>query len=346
MVSVLRTSIFSLIFSTSFLCGMQNWTWLYKKIFSSEEITNNASKKRLFFAKENVPLFTQLIFSWNAIRPTIGSFIFFIQVQDQNGSWLPWFKMFEWGANIQKSYMEESADASYLYVRLEMQRGHKARGFRIKIQATQGADLSLLKFLAVSISNMPAFEEETVTNTQLSLPSVLIKNVPRISQKIVAHPKTDVICSPTSMTMLTSFLMHKPIDPVHFADSVLDTGLSIYGSWPFNVAHAFEVCDGTFFFATQRLNSFFELYRRLTLGIPVVVSIRGYLPGAAKVMPHGHLLVVVGWDQASGTVICNDPAFESNEATRKKYALESFLRAWERSKRLAYIAEPASPMEK
>jgi hypothetical protein len=246
--------------------------------------------------------------------------------------------MFEWGHNVQKSFLEEGSQASYLHVRLEMRNNTKADAFRIKIISTEGADFSLIKALAVNTADLTLFEEEPTTTYQ-TLPSCVIKNVPRISQKILNHEKADVICSPTSTTMLTSFLMRTSIDPVTFADNVLDSGLNIYGSWPFNIAHAFEVCQGKFFFSTRRLHSFLNLYEHLGKGIPVVVSVRGYLPGAAKVMPHGHLLVVVGWDQATKSVICNDPAFESHKNTRKKYRLEDFLRAWERSKRLAYIAD-------
>ena len=148
------------------------------------------------------------------------------------------------------------------------------------------------------------------------------------------------MCSTTSCSMLVSFLMNTMVDPLDFAQHSLDSGLNAYGSWPFNVAHAFELCGGKYFFSVARLPSFRELHHHIYRGIPVVVSVRGYLQGAPKVYSNGHLLLVVGWDAKRKQVICHDPAFKKSRKTLKRYDIASFLSAWERSHRLAYIAEP------
>ena len=87
------------------------------------------------------------------------------------------------------------------------------------------------------------------------------------------------------------------------------------------------------------MNGFDQLHKKLMVGVPVVVSVRGKLEGGQKDYNSGHLLVVVGWDAKRKSVICHDPAFYSNKKTLVRYKLKSFLRAWERSHRLAYIAE-------
>jgi len=139
-----------------------------------------------------------------------------------------------------------------------------------------------------------------------------------------------------------SYLTKQPIDPISFAEGAFDHGLDTYGSWPFNMAHAFERTNGTVSFATARLNSFKDIHRLLSNGLPVMVSVRGDLSGAPKAYENGHLMVVVGWDAQNKSVICHDPAFEKNEQTVTKYPIDSFLTAWERSRRLSYIAKPHS----
>jgi hypothetical protein len=106
------------------------------------------------------------------------------------------------------------------------------------------------------------------------------------------------------------------------------------------MAHAFERCQGTIHSATARAPSFKQLYAKLLEGIPVIVSVRGPLEGAASAYAHGHLLVVVGWDRARQSVICHDPAFAHTDLVEKRYPLHHFLPAWERSHRLIYLAEP------
>jgi hypothetical protein len=50
-------------------------------------------------------------------------------------------------------------------------------------------------------------------------------------------------------------------------------------------------------------------------------------------------MVIVGWDNDTREVLCHDPAAGNIEGVFKRYPLEHFLRAWERSHRLAYVAE-------
>jgi hypothetical protein len=142
--------------------------------------------------------------------------------------------------------------------------------------------------------------------------------------------------------MLISYLLKKQIDAVSFANNVYDSGLCAYGSWPYNIAHAYECCQGNYLFSVTRLHSFKQLHDYLKKNIPVVVSVRGNIRGAPQEYVHGHLLVVVGWDQKNRKVICHDPAFATNEQTRVAYDAASFLAAWERSRRLSYITHVIS----
>lgn len=316
------------------------WTWLHRRQLSECEQQRNKHEKEISFSKKDIPAFTQLVFSWNAFRPTKGHFVFYGQVRNASTKkWSKWHRMMMWGVHVQKSFITESDKVShYLHVRLELNAGHYADGFTIKIEALDGADLSLLKSFSVNVANLNDFnpEDETIMDIKRS---VYIKKVPCFSQFELNHPRNDGLCSPTSCAMLTGFLLSRSIDPVDFAEKSFDSGLDKYGSWPFNMAHAFEKSEGKVSFAVARLNSVTNLHDHLCKGIPVVVSVRGYLPGAPRVYQNGHLLIVVGYDSKTKEVICHDPAVADAQLCKKRYPLKSFMNAWERSHRLAYLAD-------
>lgn len=317
------------------------WTWLYYKMFSESDFSQQKNLQDIFFAKEDIPYFTQLIFSWNAHRPSKGYYSFWVQARDTaTKKWGQWHKMMEWGAQVQRSFKSKSDGFSrYEHVRLEIENETGADAFRVRIAAQDGAHLKNMKAFAVSIANFSNFKTEVDMAHAFRLPSVHIKNVPMISQFALEHPRSDAICSPTSCTMLASYLLDKHVDPYDFAAKAFDKGLGVYGSWPFNMAHAFEVSKGESYFFTARLNSFARLHQRLQEGIPVAVSVRGPLKGAASAYRNGHLLLVVGWDEKNKEVICHDPAFKTHKQTVHRYHVRDFVEAWERSRRLAYIAE-------
>jgi len=315
------------------------WTWVYTKEFSREQMAANESKASLLFSKLNTPSFTQLIFSWNAFRPKRGYYTFRAQVRDaQTKRWYDWHKMIEWGAHVQRSFRHETLGTTYQHVRLELPRNRLADAVRIKIEAHDGASLSKLKALSVSISNLNNFSSEIKDQALLQLPSVKLTGMPAQSQMVLHHTKKEALCSPTSLTMVMGYLTQKPIDAIGFARKAHDDGLDAYGSWPFNTAAAFEQVNGACLFRVQRLSSFADLHKLVLRRIPVVVSVRGMIEGAAKEYDKGHLLVVMGWDKERKKVLCHDPAFKLNSQVPVAYDLPSFLAAWERSRRLAYCA--------
>jgi len=317
------------------------WSGLYYKTFAQDESETHKDKLQIFFAKDDLPLFNQLIFSWNAERPDKGYFSFWVQVHDaKNNQWSTWHRMSDWGAGVQRSYLSKSDGIAYNnFVSLTMSSNLLGDAFRVKAVVHDGASLALLKACAVSLSHESNFKSEVFDAQLASLPSIYIRNVPTISQFALVHPRNNAICSPTSCTMLTSFLSGKTVNPIHFAQNSFDAGLGVHGSWPFNMAHAYEICDGLYWFFTTRLNSFVGLHQRLKQGFPVVVSVRGPLEGAAAPYQSGHLLTVVGWDAKKQEVIVHDPAFKTDRETVHRYPLNSFLQAWEKSRRLTYLVE-------
>jgi len=325
--------------STVAVSTKDQWSWTYKKCFKPSEV--GLDKKDCMFAQINVPHFNQLIFSWNSLRPIKGYFTFSGQTRDaKTKKWGPWYKMSEWGADVARSFIQKGTNGSgFFHVRLETGTA-LADAFRIKVETKDGALSSSLKSINVCTANFEKFKSEPVTQELFQLPSIKVAGVPRISQYELAHPHSDRICSPTSCAMLTSYLLGTLIDAHTFAQGAFDHGLGKYGSWPFNIAHAFDVCQGNILFAVTRLDSFKNLHQLLAKKLPVVVSVRGPLEGAPGAYAQGHLLLVIGWDAQTQRVICHDPAHALHEQTESYYKIESFLTAWERSRRLAYIAQP------
>ena len=316
-----------------------DWTSVHHMRCNEMVRVINSRKKILFFERDKTDHFTQLVFSWNALRPQEGYFSFYVQVRDaQNRRWGAWHHMADWGADVQKTYLSKSDGVScFVHVRLEMDNKRCADGFRIKIVPHKNASLSLVHSCAAALSDFNMFKPESVMAGDLH--SVHIEGIPLIAQFALEHEDNGRICSPVSCTMLTHYVTGNYKDPLDFALKSFDAGLEAYGSWPCNTAHAFEECNGTMHFFVRRMNSFVELHEQLYKGMPVVVSVRGSLPGALKSFPHGHLVVVVGWDNEKREVLCHDPAAESDERVFKRYPLADFLRAWECSHRLCYVAE-------
>ncbi|MFC1841931.1 C39 family peptidase [Candidatus Dependentiae bacterium] len=318
----------------------KRWTWVYKKKFTQDEMIENSTKKTIGFSQYAIPNFSQLIFSWNAARPAGGHFSFYVKTRNAStGRWSKWHKMVDWGVDIQQSYFSRDLDTKYVYVRLETGLHHLANAFKIKVEPYGNGDLGLVHGLAVSASDFTKFYAHPVSKHVLSLKSVHIKKVPKISQRLLNHPETHRICSPTSCSILAGYFNGYAIDAAQFADHVFDYGLGVYGSWPFNIAALHNACDNNLFFYTARCNSFLDLYEHLKRKIPVVVSVRGQIEGAPKAYKSGHLMVVVGWDAKRKMVICHDPAFYADKDTFVKYNIGSFLKAWDNSNRLAYVTE-------
>jgi peptidase C39-like protein len=319
-----------------------DWTWLYRKSFSENVRSLNTYKKALFFSQKNVSPFTQLIFSWNALRPEHGYFAFYAQVRDaETKRWGEWHHMVDWGKAVQRSYVSKSDGfSSYVHVRLEIDTKKSADGFRIKVEPCDNAPLSLVHSFFVALSNFNLFKaESSVTIDQQCAKTVSLVEIPSIAQFALDHEDKHRICSPVSWSMVVQYLTGRNIDPCHFAAGVFDSGLSIYGSWACNSAHAFEWCSGLVHCFVRRCNSFMDVYKQLEQGLPVVVSVRGVLPGALKPFPHGHLMVIIGWDSITRQVLCHDPASENHDTVFKRYPIDDFLRAWEASHRLSYIVE-------
>ena len=297
------------------------------------------SARSLVVSKSDLQPFTQLIFSWNAVRPSNGHFSFYVSVHGTSGEgWSGWHLMSSWGKTAQRSYFNKSSSGTcYSYAKLDGDKpSKKFDAFRVRVESRDEAPLRFLRVMAVCTCDMTSFSKELVGLTD-GLPGVVVSGVPKLSQKVIKHEQVGDMCSSASCAMFAGYLLGKHVDPLDFALGAYDKGLERYGNWSFNIARLFEVAEGKFRFATARLSSFKDLHSILCCGRPVVVSVRGVIKGAPKGYENGHILVVVGFDDKKQKVLCHDPAFPDNDSVFCSYDVIDFVRLWECSRRLTYV---------
>ncbi len=283
------------------------------------------------WTEENLFPFDELMLSWNGNRPSNGKFLFYISVKTED--WSPWLLYASWGSEGQSSYQAEAEGfpAKVFQDALEMTQGVKATAFKVKVIAEDASK--------EDIHHLHVYTNGDKASTQESNPSttVLLK-VPGLSQMALSHERRQDLCSPTSTTAVTRYLSHNPeIDPVAFADDVWDSGFDIYGNWVFSVAQASTYLGKEGRCWVERLSGFDAIHQSLSRGFPVVVSVRGPLPGSASPYAKGHLLAVIGYDAANQKVLVMDPAFPSDDQTHTSYALSDFMQAWARRGNVAYF---------
>ena len=174
-----------------------------------------------------------------------------------------------------------------------------------------------------------------------------VLEVPGRSQ-LLYPPDGGVWCSPTSVSMLLAYWggrlgREELVVPVpEAAAHVYDAVYKGTGNWPFNTAYAAALGGGALHGLVARFDSFAQVERLIAAGIPVSISIafeKGELTGAPMERSDGHLLVVKGFTP-EGDVVCNDPAFSSDAAVSVTYRREELRRAWDHSRRSAYVLWP------
>lgn len=338
--SVIMILLYSL--NSYLIAEPQQWAQRYR--FSKGNFKKIIVNKKpcLFIEQNKVVPFSQLIIGFNSIRPSQGELSFLIQIQDNaDKKWGKWHTMLEWGKK-QKTFLSESdGKTSFAHVRLELEKNCLASGFRLKVCFSNDNSVSLFDSAMLTVVNKEKFKAQPIDQLE-KYSSVLIAGIPKISQFCIEHEDNYRICSPTACSMVLNYLMKKNCDVLSFTKSVYDEGLDTYGCWPFNTAALYEHSNQLYNVYPTRLNSFSELHSQLLKGIPVIVSVRGSIEGAPKSYPHGHLLVVIGWDKQHKTVICHDPAALADDEVLHNYSFVDFQRAWELSHRLAYFVQRKS----
>lgn len=292
--------------------------------------------------EENLIPFDELMISWNAIRPVEGKFLFYVSVKINE--WSPWLLYASWGSDGQSSFLSEKQGVPVKVYQdtLQVMEGKNATAFQIKIVTEGYATLNHIHALHVYTNSDETQTIQKITASDLTS-SIYIK-VPRLSQMTLNHIRCTDLCSPTSTTAVMRYLLkNDTIDPICFAKNIWDSGFDIFGNWVFNVAEASTHLGSEWNCWVERLNGFENIYQRLSQGTPVIVSVRGPLPGSAQNYTKGHLMTVIGYDSLLQKVICMDPAFPTDGETHVFYDLSDFVQAWGRRENVAYVFSKKRP---
>lgn len=292
--------------------------------------------------EESVLPFDELMITWNAPRPSDGKYQFYVSVKTDE--WSSCLLYASWGSDGQASYLSTTSDGPVRVYQdaLEVLEGKKATGFQVHVVAQGNASLDQIQGLHVYTNGNKT--QEPVKALSYSEPVYL--QVSGLSQMALNHVRHMDLCSPTSTVAVVRYLSNNyQTDPVYFAQKSWDGGFDIFGNWVFNVAQAWTELGPDWNCWVERLSGFDEIYQKLHQGTPVIVSVRGPLPGSAQPYAKGHLMAVIGFDPIEQKVLCMDPAFPSNQLTSASYDLSDFLQAWNRRGRVAYVFSKKNSIE-
>jgi hypothetical protein len=210
---------------------------------------------------------------------------------------------------------------------------------QMQIRLTIGGDdfyQPKLKFLGLSFTDTKAAPAALAPN---GTAWGRLLSVPERTQ--MAYPNGNVLCSPTTVSMLMAYWaeeLERPEldeDVPAITDAIYDAKWKGTGNWVFNTAYA-----GTFrgmrAYVT-RMTDVAELEDWIARGIPVGLSLcydrlRGKGPG-----PSGHLVVCVGFTE-TGDPIVNDPGTSRN--VRKTFPRKNLIYSWAYSRNAAYLIYP------
>jgi hypothetical protein len=167
------------------------------------------------------------------------------------------------------------------------------------------------------------------------------KEVPVPERTQMSYPNGNVLCSPTTVSMILSYWANKLNRPVLDKDvpeivaNIYDTQWKGTGNWVFNTAYAGSLPRMRAY--VVRFSDVSEIESWLANGIPVGLSVcynklRGR-PGGTS----GHLVVCVGFT-SEGDVIVNDPGTREN--VRKVFPRQNLIAAMAYSRAAAYLIYP------
>jgi peptidase C39-like protein len=297
--------------------------------------------------------FDELVASWNATTPAAT----WIRVEMQargSGRETRWYTMQVWASgdgDIHRTSVRGQGTTDGFIAIDTFIRDKKAPpldSYRLRVTLYRKAGNSAtpsVRFVGAMTSAAFSYEiPSAFTGGRVDLP------VPTLSQEIHTDHFPDydrggeTWCSPTSTAMVLGFWKSGPtaaqlavfpgLNPDgsphldgqvdYAARYVYDWNYEGTGNWPNNTAYAASFGLNGF---VTRLRSLSEAQLFIEGGIPLVASINGRLPGFLFGKTNGHLLVIRGFT-ATGDVITNDPAVDTDAEANKTYRRKDFEDVW------------------
>ncbi len=281
----------------------------------------------------------ELILSWNAEVPR-GTGLKFEARGIRSNHVTKWFVMGLWSTDTNNLPRESVAgqkddDGTVETDTLVLNRHFDGLQVRITKYAF-GNRLPETRFLGVCVN------DNTVKLPSLEpVKSAWDKTIEVPERSQMAYEGGNVLCSPTTVSMLLAFWADKlqrpslDHDVPEITAAIYDRTWKGTGNWVFNMAFAGSL-PGMRAYVT-RLSDISELEQWVGAGLPVGLSLCYDLLRGKPSRSSGHLVVCVGFTK-DGDPVINDPGTRQN--VRKIFPRENLAKAWAYSKNAAYLIYP------
>lgn len=290
--------------------------------------------------------FTELLPSWNAHTPDETGVYFEVRVHDAATSeWSPWLYIGQWGKTVLRPDRQIAFDKGHVRIDvLRLDEPADAYQIRASMQSFRFDRQIVPSIRRIAVVYSGVVEDEQL-RAQLAGPRFVPEDwardisVPFYAQGDGPPEIGGSICSPTSVSMVTSYL-GRPRPVVENALAIYDSEYGMFGNWSRATQRAADLGLDAWL---TRVRSWDELKGLIAEGQPVIASIRfgqGEFPSNVLERTNGHLIVIRGLTP-EGDAIVNDPA-SKDRGERVIYKAEELARAWFGHGGVAYIIRKPS----
>jgi len=276
--------------------------------------------------------FVQVVPSWSADTPEDSALDISFEVNDETYRLGVWSLTESLG--IRTSFPEHKGKSGYVSTDTFVAYQPQTK-LKVRVRAVPG----LAGVMPTLDQFYLSFVGREVGATHYSGPNLGPLPVPMRAQ--MNYPNGNVLCSPTSMSMLIWYWAQQLKKPKIDRDvpaivaSIFDPEWNGTGNWSFNTSYAARVPGLTAY--VTRLEGTADLAAWVNAGVPVACSVRyGLLKGNAEPSENdGHIVVVTGF--RDGVMTFNDPG---RNVVKMEYKQADFERAWARSYNTVYLVYP------
>ena len=286
--------------------------------------------------------FREVIPSWNVKNPERAQVLVEIRASIA-GKPSKWYRLADWALSPagtrQSTNGQEDGSGDVETDTLSLKSAAEAVDVRVTLSTLPGqGPLPELEMVGLSFAGKEKESNDTATKSEAWGKVV---EVPKRAQG--NYPRGNVLCSPTSMSMM---LWHysEEIDAPEMNQDVPEVEAKVWdpvykgaGNWSFNTAYAGSFPKMRSY--VSRFGSIADLERWIIADLPVVCSVSFDLIRGLPLSPteSGHLVVLVGFTP-EGDPVFNDPA--RKDQVRFVYKRADFEKGWLYSKRTVYVVHP------
>lgn len=278
----------------------------------------------------------ELVVSWNVKRAEHTTIKFEARVLRPEGT-TNWYTMGSWSLDGPRMSVQgqKDSDAEVLTDTLRMAKPGGRVELRAYMQTLSGADGPRLSLVTLSFAS----RDFGVVDEPYRAPWGKTIEVTQRSQ--MTYPNGNVLCSPTTVSMLMKHWadqLNRPEldrDVPQVEEGAVDAGDPKTGNWPFSMAFAASLDPFTAYIS--RFRGISDLEHWIEAGIPVGCSVDYTLLQGKAGPKAGHLVVLIGFTP-EGDPVFNDPGW--SKEVRQTYKRADFERAWASSCRTVYLVYP------